>query len=492
MATRTGAGKNEGVDGVIPVVDGATRNGVLAAPAPAPPAVRRLFGTDGVRGVANVHPMTAEMALQLGRALAFVVRNGSHRHRIVIGKDTRLSGYMLEQAIASGICSMGVDVLLSGPLPTPGIAFVTQSMRADAGVVISASHNPYQDNGIKFFSRDGFKLPDEVELEIERLVLGGEGGNPDFQALRPTATRIGKAKRIDDAKGRYAQFLKSLFPKDLTLEGLTVVVDCANGAAYHVAPEAFEELGAKVIAIGVAPDGTNINDGCGAVHPEAMAKAIREHGAQLGLALDGDADRLILADETGRIVDGDAIMAIVGRDLVRQGALARNTVVSTVMSSLGLERALHEVGGRVVRTQVGDRYVVEEMRRNGYNFGGEQSGHLIFLDHVTTGDGVAAALNVLAVMRRSGRSLSELARCFEPVPQALVNVAVKEKRPLAELPSVGKAIEAAEEALGADGRVLVRFSGTENKVRVLVEGPDAAKVRGMADGIATALREALG
>ncbi|HYD40634.1 MAG TPA: phosphoglucosamine mutase [Anaeromyxobacter sp.] len=490
MGTRTGAGKKDGVDGVVPIVDGAARNGAVAAPAP--PAVRRLFGTDGVRGVANVHPMTAEMALQLGRALAFVVRNGSHRHRIVIGKDTRLSGYMLEQAIASGICSMGVDVLLSGPLPTPGIAFVTQSMRADAGVVISASHNPYQDNGIKFFSRDGFKLPDEVELEIEHLVLGGEGGNPDFQALRPTATRIGKAKRIDDAKGRYAQFLKSLFPKDLTLEGLTVVVDCANGAAYHVAPEAFEELGAKVIPLGVAPDGTNINEGCGAVHPEAMARAIREHGAHLGLALDGDADRLILADETGRIVDGDAIMAIVGRDLVRQGALAKNTVVSTVMSSLGLERALHDVGGRVVRTQVGDRYVVEEMRRNGYNFGGEQSGHLIFLDHVTTGDGVAAALNVLAVMRRDGRSLSELARCFEPVPQALVNVAVKEKRPLAELPSVGKAIAAAEEALGADGRVLVRFSGTENKVRVLVEGPDAERIRGMADGIATALREALG
>ncbi len=488
MATRTGAGTNDGVDGKGLPADGAARNAAVARS----PAVRRLFGTDGVRGVANVHPMTAEIALQLGRALAFVVRNGPHRHRIVIGKDTRLSGYMLEQAIASGICSMGVDVMLSGPLPTPGIAFVTQSMRADAGVVISASHNPYQDNGIKFFSRDGFKLPDEVELEIERLVLGGEGGDPDFQALRPTATRIGKAKRIDDAKGRYAQFLKSVFPKDLTLDGLTVVVDCANGAAYHVAPDVFEELGAKVIPLAVEPDGTNINDGCGAVHPECMAKAIREHGADLGLALDGDADRLILADETGRIVDGDAIMAVVGRDLVRQGTLAKKTVVSTVMSSLGLERALGEVGGRVVRTQVGDRYVVEEMRRNGYNFGGEQSGHLIFLDHVTTGDGVAAALNVLAVMQRDGRSLSELATCFQPVPQALVNVAVKEKRPLAELPAVGKAIAAAEEALGSEGRVLVRFSGTENKVRVLVEGPDAKRVQGMADGIAGALRDALG
>jgi phosphoglucosamine mutase len=471
----------------------AARNGVAAPRSAA--ADRRLFGTDGVRGVANVHPMTAEIALQLGRALAYVVRNGPHRHRIVIGKDTRLSGYMLEQAIASGISSMGVDVMLVGPLPTPGIAFITQSTRADAGVVISASHNPYQDNGIKFFSREGFKLPDEVELEIERLVLGDAGagsGNAAFQALRPTATRIGKARRIDDAKGRYAQFLKSLFPRDLTLEGLTVVVDCANGASYNVAPDVFEELGAKVIPLSVNPDGTNINDGCGAVHPENMARAVRKHGAQLGLALDGDADRVILADEEGRIVDGDAIMAIVGRDLLRQRTLAKRTVVATVMSSLGLERALAPEGGKVVRTAVGDRYVVEEMRRHGYNFGGEQSGHLIFLDHVTTGDGVAAALNLLAVMRRDGRSLSDLARCFEPVPQSLVSVVVREKRPLAELPGVGKAIAAAERALGAEGRVLVRFSGTENKARVLVEGPDARRVRSMADAIAGSLREALG
>jgi phosphoglucosamine mutase len=466
------------------------RNGAAGAVQARP--ARQLFGTDGVRGVANVHPMTAELALQLGRALAYVVRSGPHRHRIVIGKDTRLSGYMLETAIASGICSMGVDVMLTGPLPTPGIAFVTESMRADAGVVISASHNPYQDNGIKFFSRDGFKLPDEVEAEIERLVLGGEDGDPGFRALRPTATRIGKAKRIDDAKGRYAQFLKSVFPKHLTLEGLTVVVDCANGAAYHVAPGVFEELGAKVIPLAVEPDGTNINEGCGAVHPESMAAAIKKHGADLGLALDGDADRLILADETGRIVDGDAIMALVGRDLIRQKALVKKTVVSTVMSSLGLERALAEVGGKVVRTQVGDRYVVEEMRAHGYNFGGEQSGHLIFLDHVTTGDGVAAALNVLAVMRRDGRPLSALARCFRAVPQVLINVAVKEKRPLSELPAVGKAIAAAEKALGSDGRVLVRFSGTENKVRVLVEGPDAKRIRAMADAIAGSLKAALG
>jgi phosphoglucosamine mutase len=468
------------------------RNGVRALP---PAVARRLFGTDGVRGVANVYPMTAEMALQLGRALAYIVRSGPHRHRIVVGKDTRLSGYMLEQAIASGISSMGVDVMLCGPLPTPGIAFLTESMRADAGVVISASHNPYQDNGIKFFSRDGFKLPDEMELDIERLVLDAspeDEGAERFRALRPTATRIGKAKRIDDAIGRYVVFLKSLFPKDLTLDGLTVVVDCANGAAYHVAPAVLEELGAKVIAIGVKPDGTNINDGCGAVHPEGMARAIRKHGADLGLALDGDADRVILADEKGQVVDGDAIMALVGRDLIRRGTLAKRTVVATVMSNLGLERSLAEIRGKVVRTAVGDRYVVEEMRRAGYNFGGEQSGHLIFLDHVTTGDGVAAALNVLAVMQREGRPLSALARCFEPVPQALVNVAVRERRPLAELPVVGRAIAGVERALGAEGRVLVRFSGTENKVRVLVEGPDAKRIRAHAELIADELRKAIG
>ena len=320
---------------------------------PASSAPRRLFGTDGVRGVANVHPMTAEMALQLGRALAWIVRSAPRRHRIVIGKDTRLSGYMLETAIASGICSMGVDVMLTGPLPTPGIAFITQSMRADAGVVISASHNPYQDNGIKFFSRDGFKLPDDQELEIERLVLDATGSE-DFQGLRPTATRIGKATRVDDAIGRYVVFLKSIFPKELSLEGLTVVVDCANGAAYHVAPYVFEELGAKVVPLNVTPDGKNINDRCGAVHPEAMAKAVLRHKAHLGIALDGDADRVILVDEKGRVVDGDAIMALVGRDLHRRKQLAKGTLVATVMSNLGLERSLAQVGAKTVRTAVGD------------------------------------------------------------------------------------------------------------------------------------------
>jgi phosphoglucosamine mutase len=456
---------------------------------------RRLFGTDGVRGVANVHPMTAEMALGLGRALAFVVRSGPHRHRIVIGKDTRLSGYMLETAIASGICSMGVDVELCGPLPTPGIAFITQSMRADAGVVISASHNPYQDNGIKFFTRGGFKLPDETELEIERLVLdapGGGGGTEAFHALRPTARAIGKARRINDAVGRYVVFLKSLFPRELSLDDLTVVVDCAHGAAYKVAPAVFEELGARVVALNARPDGKNINDGCGAVHPEAMARAVQKHGAQIGLALDGDADRVIVADEKGRIVDGDAIMAVAARALLSRNQLAHKTVVATVMSNVGLERSLGEVGARVVRTPVGDRYVVEEMLRSGCNFGGEQSGHLIFLDHVTTGDGVCAALNLLAVMLREGKPLSELARCFEPVPQVHLAVAVKQKRPLETLPGVVRAIGSVERALGGEGRVVVRYSGTENKARVLVEGPDARRIREHAETIAEELRKALG
>jgi phosphoglucosamine mutase len=456
-----------------------------------PGAERKLFGTDGVRGVANVHPITAEVALQLGRALAWKVRSGDHRHRIVIGKDTRLSGYMLETAIAAGICSMGVDVLLCGPLPTPGIAFITQSMRADAGVVISASHNPYQDNGIKFFDRTGFKLPDDEELEIEHLVLGGSGSTSDFQGLRPTAELIGKAKRIEDAIGRYVVFLKSLFPRELTLDGMTIVVDCANGAAYHVAPAVFEELGAKVIPLHVEPNGRNINDGCGAMHPEGMADAVRANGADLGIALDGDADRVIVADENGQVVAGDAIMAIVARDLLRRGHLQKETVVATVMSNVGLERSMGELGGAVVRTQVGDRYVVEEMRRGGFNFGGEQSGHLIFLDHVTTGDGVCAALNLLAVMKRSGQRLSRLAACFEPSPQVQINVAVKEKRPLETLDRVQAAIAAVEKALCGQGRVLVRFSGTENKARVLVEGPDDAVIRSHAERIAEALRHAL-
>jgi phosphoglucosamine mutase len=459
---------------------------------------RRLFGTDGVRGVANVHPMTGEMAMQLGRALAFKVRRsgdprrnvrGAPRHRIVIGKDTRISGYLLEQAIASGICSMGVDVMLCGPLPTPGIAFITESMRADAGVVISASHNPYQDNGIKFFGRDGFKLPDATEREIEDLIFGQ---GPEFRDFRPIATEIGKAVRIDDAVGRYIVFLKSLIPDQMTLDGLKIVVDCANGAAYKTAPAVFEELGARVVRMNVRPDGLNINEECGAVHPESMARAVKKHGADLGIALDGDADRLIVADEKGRIVDGDAIMAVVARALLARRRLAKKTVVATVMSNIGLERSLAEVGGRVVRTAVGDRYVVEEMRRHGYNFGGEQSGHLIFLDSATTGDGVCAALALLAVMRDASAPVSRLVKVFEPVPQVLQNLVVKERRPLGSLPDVTRAIEAVERSLGKQGRVFVRYSGTENKVRVLVEGPNARKIAAHAERIVEALRRAVG
>jgi phosphoglucosamine mutase len=448
--------------------------------------VRRLFGTDGIRGVANTEPMTAELAMQVGRAVAHIVKNGSHRHKIVVGKDTRLSGYMLENALAAGICSMGVDVYLVGPLSTPGIAFVTQSMRADAGAVISASHNPFQDNGIKFFARDGFKLPDEVELQIEDLIFGKK-----LDALRPTADGVGRAKRIDDAQGRYIVFAKNTFPKELSLEGFKVVVDCANGAAYKVAPLIFEELGAEVIRLNVAPNGTNINAGCGALHPEEMAKAVLEHGARLGIALDGDADRVIVVDEKGETVDGDAIMAICAQHLALQKKLANDTVVATIMSNMGLDLAMSRLGLHVDRTNVGDRYVVEHMRRNALNFGGEQSGHLIFLDHTTTGDGVIAALELLTVMLRSGKPLSELKTLFEPMPQTQKNLAIARKQALEELPKVTKTISAAQQKLGKEGRVLVRFSGTELKVRVLIEGPQSDVNEALAEEIVEALREAL-
>lgn len=447
----------------------------------------KLFGTDGVRGVANVFPMTAEISMQLGRALAYMIRNGEHRHRVIIGKDTRLSGYMIEQALAAGIMSMGVDVVLVGPMPTPAVAHLTRSMRADAGAVISASHNPYQDNGIKFFWRDGFKLPDETESKIEQLIF-----EKSLDSLRPTATAVGRAVRMDDAQGRYIAEVKSTFPASLTLEGLTLVVDCANGAAYKVAPTVLEELGAKVIELGVTPDGKNINDRCGALHPESLQKAVLKHKAHLGIALDGDADRLIVVDEKGVVVDGDAIMAICTGELVARKELAKKTLVSTVMSNIGLERAVSQWGVKVVRTKVGDRYVVEEMRKHGYNFGGEQSGHLVFLGHATTGDGTLAALQVLAVMCRSGKPMSELTKIFEPVPQVLLNVMVKEKRELSKLPTVLKTIAGVEKKLGKEGRVLVRYSGTEAKVRVLVEGIDAKKIRAWAEEIGESLKKALG
>src|SRR5438045_7951122 len=448
---------------------------------------RRLFGTDGIRGVANAHPMTGELMLKLGRAVAYLIKKGPHRHRVVIGKDTRLSGYMLETALASGICSMGVDVLLCGPLPTPAISNLTVSSRADAGAVISASHNPYQDNGIKFFSRDGFKLPDEQEMKIEELIA-----NDELHHLRPTATSIGKAFRIDDAGGRYVVYAKSTFPKELTLEGVTIVVDCGHGAAYRVAPEVFSELGAKVITIGAEPDGKNINKGFGALHPETMCKAVLKTGADIGIALDGDADRVIVADEKGRVVDGDAVMAICGLDLLQHKTLPKKTVVATVMSNLGLDQAIEKAGGKVVRTRVGDRYVVEEMRKNGYAFGGEQSGHLIFLQHATTGDGTVAALALLAVMVQSGKPISELARVMDVYPQAQLNLAVREKPELGSLPSVMRAVREAEKKLGKEGRVLVRYSGTEPKVRVLVEGPDKKRIEGFASDIASELKKAIG
>ncbi len=446
--------------------------------------MRRLFGTDGVRGVANVYPMTTEIAMQIGRAIAFLVKDQRHGHRIVIGKDTRLSGYMIENALAAGICSMGVGVLLVGPLPTPGIAFITTSMRADAGVVISASHNPFQDNGIKIFARDGFKLPDDKEADIEDLIFSQK-----MAALRPVADEVGKAARIDDARGRYIVFLKHTFPANYTLEGVHIVLDCANGATYGVAPHVFTELGARVTCLGVEPDGTNINDGCGALFPQPMADAVRELGADLGVALDGDGDRVIIADEKGRIVDGDQVMAICAADMLARKKLRRKTLVATVMSNMGLEVTMQRLGGRMVRTRVGDRYVVEEMRRNRYNFGGEQSGHLIFLDHITTGDGILAALQLLAVMHKKDRPLSELATIMEPYPQVLKNVRVSRKIDLAAHKPYTDALAALEADLGDDGRILVRPSGTEPVIRVMVEGTDQGRIERMADELCRVIQD---
>jgi phosphoglucosamine mutase len=449
--------------------------------------MKKLFGTDGVRGVANVYPMTTEMAMQIGRAAAYIFKDGHKRHRIVIGKDTRLSGYMLENALSAGINSMGVDVLLVGPLPTPGIANITSSMRADAGVVISASHNPFQDNGIKFFSRDGFKLPDEMELRIEELIFSKK-----IDSLRPTATEVGKAYRIDDAIGRYVVFLKSTFPKELDLAGLKIVLDCANGAAYKVAPAVFEELGAEVVTVGVKPNGTNINAGCGSLHPEVISKAVREHNADLGIALDGDADRVIFVDEHGNEVDGDRIMAICAIDLMKQKKLRKNTVVATVMSNMGLDIAIKKAGGKVIKTAVGDRYVVEEMRRCGYNLGGEQSGHMIFLDHNTTGDGTLTALQVLAVMGRLGRSLSELAQVMTPLPQVLVNVRVAEKRDIMTIPEIAALVRDIEEKVQDEGRILIRYSGTEPLLRIMIEGRDSDQITGWAQEIAGNVERCIG
>ncbi len=450
--------------------------------------MRKLFGTDGVRGVANVYPMTTEIAMQLGRAIAYISKGSSQRrHRIVIGKDTRLSGYMLENALVAGICSMGVDVLQVGPLPTPGIAHITKSMRADAGVVISASHNPFQDNGIKFFSGDGFKLPDEIELKIEKLLESKK-----IDALRPTATEVGKAFRIDDAAGRYTVFLKNSFPNEFDLAGLKIVLDCGNGAAYKIAPAVFEELGAEVIPLGVKPNGTNINAGCGSLHPEVISEAVRANRADIGIALDGDADRVIVCDEFGNEVNGDQIMAICATDLLERKLLRKKTLVATVMSNMGLDIALRKAGGKIIRTAVGDRYVVEEMRRGGYTLGGEQSGHLIFLDQNTTGDGVMAALQLLAVMRRRSLPLSELAGIMIPLPQVLVNVRVRSREDVMTIEPIAAAIREVEQKLGDTGRVLIRYSGTEPLLRIMIEGQNTYEITTWANQLADLVKQTIG
>lgn len=448
--------------------------------------MRRLFGTDGVRGVANVYPMTTEMAVQLGRGVAYVFKDKKRRHRIVIGKDTRLSGYMIENAIAAGICSMGVDVLLVGPLPTPGIAFLTKNMRADAGVVISASHNPFQDNGIKFFAGNGFKLPDEAEQKIEDLIFSKE-----IDHLRPTADDVGKAFRIDDAKGRCIVFLKNTFSSAYTLDGMRIVLDCAHGATYKVAPAVFSELGAELTMIGVEPDGMNINRECGALHPEKVQKLIREKGADLGIALDGDGDRVIFVDEKGQIIDGDHIMAICASVMAKERKLRKKTLVTTIMSNMGLEVAMRNMGIGLIRTRVGDRYVVEEMVRGGYNFGGEQSGHLVFLNHITTGDGILAALQLLEIIIKSGRRLSELAKIMESYPQKLINVRVANRRDLSGVEEFQTKLAKFERILGERGRILVRFSGTEPVIRVMVEGEKEDQITSIAQDLADCLEKEL-
>jgi phosphoglucosamine mutase len=451
--------------------------------------VRTLFGTDGIRGVANTEPMMPELALQLGKAVTFVAGRGkAHMPRIVIGKDTRLSGYMIETAIASGICSMGGKVLLCGPVPTPAVAQLTMSMRADAGIVISASHNPYQDNGIKIFGPDGFKLPDEQEAEIERLMA-----NDSLMGMRPTGPGIGRAEKLEDARGRYVVFAKTTFPSELSMDGMRIVVDAAHGAAYRVAPMVFQELGANVTCLGVKPNGVNINKDAGALHPDNVRAEVVKKRAQIGIALDGDADRLIVVDEKGQIVDGDTVMAMCAQRMLATNKLKNKTVVATVMSNLGLEHALTRDGAKLVRTAVGDRYVVEEMRAHGYNLGGEQSGHLIFLDHATTGDGTVAALQVLAIMIASGKPLSEIAsNAMERVPQILENVNLAARKPLDQMKTMSALSAKITKELGDDGRVLIRWSGTEAKLRIMLEGPDEDRIRAWAKDLASAAKQDAG
>jgi phosphoglucosamine mutase len=455
---------------------------------------KKIFGTDGVRGTANVEPVTAETALKLGRAAAHVFRNleskarGFDRHKIVIGKDTRLSGYMLENALSSGILSMGVDVLFIGPLPTPGVAYVTRSLRADAGIVITASHNPYDDNGIKFFRADGYKLDDNIESQIEDLVFSGA-----IENIRPAAAQIGKAVRIDDALGRYIEYAKSSFPKGMTLEGMRIVVDCAHGAAYKATPCVLRELGADVFVYGNHPDGTNINKNCGSMHPEEMCARVREHGAQLGIAHDGDADRVLLCDETGALIDGDDILVIAATDMLSRNELAHKTVVATVMSNAGVDAAIQAMGGKIIRTAVGDKNVIDEMLKNGYNLGGEQSGHLIFRDFASTGDGLVAALQILRIMKSQQRLLSALSRGWTRYPQVVTNIKVRSKPPFKELEDVLNLVAQAEKAVQSDGgRVLLRYSGTEPKCRLLIEGRDRAVLDHHSAKIADSIKRQIG
>lgn len=444
---------------------------------------RRYFGTDGIRGLANTHPMTSEVALKVGMAAGKLFQTGSHRHRVVIGKDTRLSGYMLEAALMSGFTSVGVDVFLLGPMPTPAVAMLTRSLRADIGVMISASHNQYQDNGIKLFDPDGYKLSDDMEREIENLI------EADSRSLLATADRIGRATRVESAQERYIEFAKRTLPKNLKLSGLRIVIDCANGAAYKVAPEALWELGAEVIKIGVEPNGRNINLKCGSTAPELLVDKVKEYRADIGIALDGDADRVVIVDEKGQIVDGDQLMAVIAESWHRRGKLSAGGVVATVMSNLGLERYLKAQGLGLVRTPVGDRYVVEQMRKHGYNVGGEQSGHIVLSDFTTTGDGLVSALQVLACVVATGKPVSEVCARFTPLPQVLQNVRYSNGRPL-EDGRVRRAIEGAQEKLGENGRIVIRPSGTEPVIRVMAEGDDEQLVHLVVGDIVDAVKQA--
>jgi len=444
----------------------------------------KLFGTDGIRGTVNEHPMTPETVLRIGMAAASLLREKHGRNMILIGKDTRLSGYIIESALTSGICSMGMNVTLVGPIPTPGVAYLIRTLRLDAGIVISASHNPFEDNGIKFFSSEGYKLSDELERKIEGLVK--EDG---LLKNRPQGSEIGKAYRLDDATGRYIEYIKSTIPRGVTFEGMKIVVDCANGAAYKTTPWLFRELGADVISLNDKPDGMNINAGSGSLHMEVLQKAVKLHKADVGIAHDGDADRAIFCDEKGRIVDGDKIMGMWAVELKRERMLKKNTVVATVMSNFGLEKFLAMNGIKLIRTKVGDRYVVEKMSHGGYNLGGEQSGHIIFLDHNTTGDGPLTALQVLYLMKKRDAALSKLSQGIQLYPQILTNVRVKHKHDIKAIPEIEDAISSAEKKLAGKGRVLVRASGTEPKIRVMIEGEDMKLIKRLGNDIAKVIQK---